>query len=194
MSSAVDIYNQALLMIGENPIVNFDSTDDATNAQKVGAIMYGPIKEQVLRSYPWRSAYKQATLAQLADKPIDPQWDFAFAWPEDALRIVGLVSTTYPHREVITWEVQGRTILTRSQSSVVARYIYDVPEPQMDALLEEALAAKLAMDICYTFNASPERYGQLSNMFAAKLSEARTVDRQEGSHKTFRTDQLTAVR
>ena len=81
MSAPVDIANQALMMLGASPIVSFDDGTVEANSMQVA---YRPAKEQVLRSYPWRCASKSATLAQLADKPVDPRWEFAFSLPEDS--------------------------------------------------------------------------------------------------------------
>lgn len=193
MSSKVAIYNQALLLIGAEPIVNFSAEPGATVEEMVGATMYEPIKSQLLRSYPWRCATKTARLARLADAPVDPNWNIAFAWPNDAIRILSVMPADSRSYAETAWEVEGQTVLT-IEDNMVAKYIYDIPEPQLDAHVEMALVAQLAMDTAYAFTAAQGRESALAQMYANKLSEARTTDRQESSHKKFRTDTLTAVR
>jgi hypothetical protein len=190
MSSAVDISNQALVMLGASPIVSFEDKTIEANALKV---VYGPAKEQILRSYPWRCAMKTATLAQLEDAPISPDWAFAWAWPEDAIRIVRIFEGQYPHNEWPEWEVRGRHIYTK-RAGVIAEYVYDVPEPYLDAHVEMALAAKIAVDLSYTLTASNAREQGLNSLFQLKIQEARTTDRQEASHKRFYIDKLSRVR
>jgi hypothetical protein len=190
MSSAVDIANQALLMLGARPIVSFEDDTTEANALKV---LYPASKGQVLRAYPWRCATKTATLATLADPPVNTEWTHAQAVPEDSIRIIRVIEAAYPNNPSPDWTVEGRTVLTKI-ANVVCEYIYDVPEPQMDFHVQMALAAKVAVDLSYTLTASGPRESQLAQMFEAKLEEARTTDRQEASHKTFTIDQLTTVR
>ena len=190
MSSSVDISNQALIMLGASPIVSFEDKTIEANALK---IVYGPAKDQVLRSYPWRCATKTVTLAQLEEEPVSPEWNYAFAWPKDCIRVIRVYEEQDPNNPWPEWQVEGKTILTK-KANIVAEYIFDVAEPYMDAHVEMALAAKLAMDLSYTLTASNAREGSLSQLFQLKLQEARTTDRQEASHKKIYIDQLSRVR
>ena len=177
-------------MLVAKPIDSFYDGQVEANALQV---LYGPAKGQVLRSYPWRCASKTVTLATLADQPVNPDWAFAHAWPEDAIRIVKVFELQYPHNPEPEWVVEGRTILTKTDN-VAAQYIYDTPEPHLDVHVEMALAAKLALDMSYTLTASNTRESNLYSMFQEKMQEARTTDRQEGSHVKFRIDTLSRVR
>ena len=189
MSSSVDISNQALLMLGAQPIVSFDDQTVEANALQV---LYEPAKAQVLRSYPWRCATKNATLAQLAGDPIPPEWSYAFALPDDSLRILGVYSLDQVRSEA-AWTLEGRSILTR-QANVAARYVYDIEEPLLDGHVEMALAAKLALDLSYTLTGSNNRETAMYQLYDQKLNEARVTDRQEASHRKFRIEQLDTVR
>jgi hypothetical protein len=190
MGSRVNIANQALMMLGASPIVSFD--DGSTEAIAVNTL-YEPAKSQVLRAYPWRCATNAATLALLADAPVNPLYEYAYAWPEDAVRILNIMVDGNRHMTNIAWETQGKTVLANVQN-IMATYVYDVEEPDLDAHVEMALVAKLAMDMCYTLTASNTREGALAQIFEMKLNEARTTDRQEASHKVFGIDQLQQVR
>jgi hypothetical protein len=190
MSSKVDIVNQGLLLLGARPII---SLDDETTEASTAKILYEPAKRQVLRDYPWRCATKVATLARLTETPVDPHWNYAFQWPDDCLRILTIIEMDYPNNPDPTWVVENRKVYTY-KDNIAARYIYNINEPDMDATFEKALALKIALDMCYALTASNTREGQLAQLYAANIEEARIVDRQEGSHKTFSIDQLTKVR
>ena len=177
-------------MLGANPIVSFEDQSVEANALNT---VYEPAKSQVLRSYPWRCATKSATLAELADAPVNPLYDYAFAWPDDAIRILQIRIAGDQYKNDFMWETEGRTVLANYQG-LMASYIYDIPEPQLDAHIEMALAAKLASDLCYTLTGSNSREGTLYQLFGEKLNEARTTDRQEASHKVFIIDNLQQVR
>lgn len=190
MSSKVDIVNQGLVLLGARPVISLD--DESTEAA-VAKVLYEPAKRQVLRDYPWRCATKVATLATLAEKPIDPNYHYQHAWPADCLRVLNIIELGYPNNPDPEWVVEDSKILT-VKNNIAARYIYEISEPQMDAMFEKALAVKMALDMCYSLTASNQRETQLAGMYAGNLEEARIVDRQEGSHKTFSIDQLTRVR
>jgi len=178
------------MMLGASPIVSF--MDNSTEATAVNTL-YGPAKSQVLRSYPWRCATATDTLAMLEDPPGNPLYEYAYAWPERAIRILGVRVSNDRLSYNLVWETQGRTILAQQQD-LLAMYVYDVEEPDMDAHVEMALVAKLALDMCYTLTASNTREGALYQMYEQKLNEARTTDRQEASHKVFGINQLQQVR
>lgn len=193
MPSSVDIANQALYILGALPIV---SMDDNTTEADLMRTMYEPAKQQCLRSYPWRCATKTATLAQLSTPPVNTYWQFQYAWPDDAIRILRVYNLSYPYNiQNMTdeWESNGRTLLAH-QAEVAADYVFDVPEPQMDSHVSMVLVAQLAMDCSYAITGGVSRESQLAKMYDRKLQEARTTDRQEASHKTFRIDSLTAGR
>ena len=108
MSSQVDIANQALMMLGASPIVSFD--DGSTEAVAVNTL-YKPAKSQVLRSYPWRCATSAATLALLEDPPVNPMYEYAYAWPENAIRILDIKQALNFSARALRWVTQGRTVL-----------------------------------------------------------------------------------
>ena len=190
MSSAVDISNQALLILGASPIVSFEDETLEANALKV---LYGPAKKHLLRAYDWNCANKTATLALLDEQPIQPHWTSLHAWPDDALRILEVIEFGHPTYRRVEWEVEGRRIYTRS-NNVAARYIADVPEPMLDPHVESALAGKLALDLSYTLTSDNSRESNVASLYASRLDEARTTDSQERSSRRFRIDTLLHAR
>jgi len=190
VSSKIDICNQALVMLGALPIVSFE---DETTEANVLSIMYPVTRLQLLRSYPWRSATRYATLAKKPEVPLDPNWDLIFAWPDDAVRILRITGNSYPNDPQPRWVSVGMEVYT-CVDDIAAEYIYDIPEPEMDVLMEEALAAKLALAISYTITGSGQRESSLASLYDRKMEEARIVDRQESSHMNFSISTLTDPR
>ena len=182
MSGAIDIANQALVLLGSLPIVSFD--DNTTEANTMNT-MYEPTKLQLLRSYPWRCATRTETLAKLADAPVNTYWQFQFKWPDEAIHMLRVYSQNYPYNiQNMTdeWESNGRTVLTH-KDNVAADYVWNIPEPQMDSHVEMVLAAQLAVDMSYALTG--KRDGQLVQDYGRKLEEARPqIDRKRHTRRS----------
>jgi hypothetical protein len=190
MNSPVDIANQALIILGEKQIVSFD---DGTTAANIMSVMYEPVKRNVLRMHEWGCATRVSRLALLQDAPVDPYWHFAYAKPDETIRIIDVFSDgicRYNRRE---WQVEEDVIVSRI-GNAIARYTYDIPEPKLDAHVEALLVARLALDTAYSITASNTREGNLTALYKEKLMEARTTDNLEGSHEYLRTDTLQNAR
>ena len=190
MSSAVDIANQSLLQLGSSQIISFD--DESVEASACKAL-YPVAKKQVLRSYPWRCATRVETLALSSTTPVDPTWSYQYAVPSDSLRILEAMVVSDEGYFSPNWVIEGGFIMT-SQKNIAARFIKNIPEPELDVHVEMALAAKLAMDLSYSLTASQSREASLYQMYETKLNEARITDRSEGSHKKFKITTLDIVR
>lgn len=190
MSDKVAISNQALVMIGASPIVSFD--DETIEAITLNTL-YDASKRQLLRSYDWNCAAKTVQLATLSTTPINPFWKYTQAWPADAIRIIEIIEMSTPNFHRTEWAVEGRTVLTQV-NTVAARYVADIPEAELDAHVEMALAAKLAMDLAYALTASISRESSSMAQFQARIFEAMTTDSQERSHEVFRIDTLNNAR
>ena len=167
----VGIANMALTMIGEEPITSLG--EDNKPARFCNA-NYNNVRQQVLRAGRWNSATKRATLAQLAD---DPAWGFTrqFQLPSDFIR---LTESQEPKEK---WRIQGRKYLT-DLSTVQIAYVFDLTDvTEMDSTLQDAIAAKLAAEICVALTGNRELMRDVSTVYRDKLAEARYQDAQEGS-------------
>lgn len=190
MSSKVDIANQALSLLGSKPIISFD--DRSTEANALNTI-YEPTKRNVLRMHEWGCCTKTSTLALLADAPVDTYWHYAYALPENVIRILEVFTNGINRYNRNDWDIEGQTIISRIPNAV-ARYTVEVSEPALDSHVEALLVARLAFDLAYPLTSSNTREQNLGAMFQAKLDEARTTDNLEGSHTVFRIDRLALVR
>ena len=74
----------------------------------------------------------------------------------------------------------GRVLLTDEATAKIL-YIARVTDPTLfDAMFVETLTSKLAVDLAYAITGSAQLQAQMEKMYQAKLSEARSVDGQEG--------------
>ena len=188
MSSQVDIANQALVMLGEKKIISFDDETQVASAVKT---MYAPCKSFVLRSYDWNCSVKTVVPAMLNETPLG--WDYAFAWPEDALRVIDVIDPNQPYQSNMEWEIEGKKIYTDVKNPYI-RATFIVSEPELDAHVERTLVMALARDLSYAITADNGREQNMDALFEKALMEAKTTDAQERSHKVFRIDQLSRVR
>jgi len=85
MSNAIDICNMALSHIGSPRIQAFtDRTKQGFDCD----LHYEPVRDSVLRAFPWNFAKKRKVLA-LSDNTISG-WTYAYAYPTDCLRAMDI--------------------------------------------------------------------------------------------------------
>lgn len=171
--SVVAICNRALDTLGADPIT---SLEDTSKAARLCQRNYEISRDAVLRAYPWNCAMGRASLAALTDTPA-----FGFAYyyqvPDDFLRLWRLQDED---EGVVKWRLEGRRIATDQAAPLLIVYAQVVTDPaQFDALLVDALAARLAADIAFSLVGSQQAQAQAWDVYRAKLAEARQIDAQE---------------
>ena len=185
-TSIVSICNTGLDLLGAESITSL--ADDSKQA-RFCARNYERVRDAVLRAYPWNCALARSSLAALAETPA---WGYAnqFQLPEGpeppyALRVLSI------NGEVdfaLTYKIEGRKILTDVAAPLEILYIARIEDPALfDALLIDAIAARLALDAAYPLSGSVSLAQAMSQAYAEKLAEARQVDAQEGSPDAFIT-------
>ena len=170
-TDAVGIANMALTLIGQEPILSL--TEDNKDARFVNA-NYNNVRQQVLRAGRWNSATKRATLAVLATAPA---WGFTrqFQLPSDFLR---MGEAQEPKEK---WRIEGQLFLS-DLTTVQITYVHDLTDVSiMEATLQDAIAAKLAAEICIALTGNRDLMRDVTAIYQAKLAEARYMDAQEGS-------------
>jgi hypothetical protein len=179
MSSVVAICNRALDMLGADPVT---SLDDDTKAARLCARNYEPVRDAVLRAYPWNVAVRRASLAALADAPA---WGYGrqFQLPEgpDPEPCLRLLTIDGESEFGLRYKVEGRRILTDAAAPLRILYIARVSDPAaLDPMLADAIATRLAADLSYSLTASAALGQTLMSIYQAKLAEARMTDAEEG--------------
>jgi hypothetical protein len=177
--SQVKISNIALSLLGE-PLLT--SLAEETKAARLVDLRYDDVRDAVLRAHPWNCATKRAVLTSLATAPTYG-FTTAYSLPSDFLRLVETDKRTNNFR------IEGRTILV-DYSPVNIKYIYRVTDvSEMDDLLRQTIAARLAAEMALPLTADAERMTALWQQYQNKLSEARFVDAVEAPTDGFLTNE-----
>jgi hypothetical protein len=177
--------------LGDDPITAL--TDDTERARLCNSF-YEPSRDLVLRSHPWNFAITRATLAQLSDTPAY-EYSYQYALPTDpyCLRVLEMQYKDYVFK-IEHYASQGRVLLT-NESTAKILYIAKVTDTaQFDSMFVDVLTAKLAVDLAYPVTNSVKLQDQMQKLFQQKLSEARSVDGQEGFIDDLVSDTFTDFR
>lgn len=184
MTSKTEIANRALEILGDSPVL--DITDNNARA-KACARAYEPVRRAELRAHTWNFAIRRQKLA--ADTAA-PAFDFArqFTLPGDCLRFL-------PPSDSCDWTPEGRKILTDDAAPLPLRYVGDENDPNnFDALFVEALAAKLALEVCETVTGSSSKKADAKEAYAAAIALAKRTNAFEQPAQEFPEDDWLLAR
>ncbi len=186
-TSDVAICNLALTYLGDSSITAL--TDNTDRARACNA-HYANCRDQVLRMHPWNSSLVRTSLAALSDSPAW-EWSYQFTLPTDPYCLRVLEVENLDDRE---WAVEGRFIMS-DQSTLNIKYISRVTDvSEMDPLLIDVIALKLAHTIAFRITGSVQRQTDAMQTFRLTLREARMMDGQEGAPPDIYSDHFAAVR
>lgn len=196
-TSDVDICNRALDALGADPIASLD--DDTTSARRCKR-QYPLARDAVLRGYEWNCALRRASLPAEEAAP-DHGYLYAYNLPAGGsepycLRVVEIegerdfgTSPGLGGEDKALYKVEGRQILTDQGSPLNILYIARVEDAsQYDALLADAIAARLRADLAYAFTGSPRVQEEAQKAFREILAEARRADAREGAAEPLVAD------
>lgn len=171
--STVAICNRALDFLGADPIMAL--TDNSKPARLMNR-NFALVRDAVLRAYPWHCATARASLPALSAAP---QWGYTkqYQVPTDFLRMLRIdIEGEFDYR------VEGRAILTDLSAPLNILYTARITDPALfDPLLADAIAARLAADLCYTITGSSQGQSNVQGIYRTILAEARAADAQEGT-------------
>ncbi|MBU1248424.1 MAG: hypothetical protein KKB70_06990 [Proteobacteria bacterium] len=174
-TSVIEICNNALQDLGEDTIT---SLTDNNKCARLCNQRWRATRDAVLRAHPWNCAMSQEELPASTIAPVW-KWDYQFQLPADFLRIVRVVNSE--EREISNWEVQGKIILCDEEAPLYISYIRREIDPQQyDALLSEALSARMSAALAYPLTGSTSLAQAFWDIYREKTLEARGVDAREG--------------
>tara|TARA_R110002051_G_scaffold114232_2_gene186804 strand:+ start:154 stop:735 length:582 start_codon:yes stop_codon:yes gene_type:complete len=191
MATEVSICSNALRRLGDDPITSL--TDDTERARLCNAF-YTPARDAVLRLHPWNFAITRAALAQLSAAPAYG-FSYQYALPTDpyCLRVLGMEYEDYIFK-IENVETHGRVLLT-DESTAKILYVARITDPTVfDSMFVDVLTAKLSVDLAYPVTNSTNLQDKLQKLYQAKLSEARSIDGQEGFIDDLVSDTFTNFR
>lgn len=162
MASSIEICNDALTMLSQEPVM---ALDDTTKASRLCKQRYEPVRDALLRSYPWSFAMKREILARDLESPAFGYAN-AYSLPVDCVRVVSINDRTQE------WQVEGRKVLTNADR-VNLRYIRKVEDPnEMDAMFRECLTLKLAADMCMSLTSNIDLKSMYEQLLERKINLA----------------------
>ncbi len=178
--SATSICNIGLIALGEPPLA---SLADNRKAAIICGARYDQIRREVLRSYVWNCAKKQAQLAAAANAP-PFTYANAYPLPPDFIRMVDL-----PENDEAAWEVVGPNLLTDEGSPLDVLYGFDLIDPtKFDPLLSTIIGLAMAVDLCEPLTGSLAKRDRVLAMIEGKLNAGRLASSQENSSREFDED------
>lgn len=171
MSSKINIINQAMSKLGEEPL---ETLSDDTKQARAAVLIYDDKRDYLVQEHLWNFAMKRASLPSLT---ATPEWgyDFAYQVPTDSLRIISV-----EFQDDGAWEVEGQTIVTDATSPINVKYVSQITdENQMTAQFREAFASLLAVELAEDLVKTSTVKEGLQREYLAKLRIARSMDGAE---------------
>ena len=177
MATDVSICSNALRRLGDDPITSL--SDDTERARLCNAF-FPDARDHILRSHTWNFAITRATLSRLTAQPAYG-FNYMYALPTSpyCLRVLEMEYPDYIFK-IENDPTNGRVLVT-DEGSAKIMYIARVTNASLyDAMFVDVLTAKLAVDLSYAVTGSTALQAQMDKMYQQKLSEARSIDGQEG--------------
>lgn len=188
--SQVTIWNRALQKLGAKRV---SSTTTDTVSGRACQACYDSLLEAELRKHPWNFAIKRAQLAADADAPEFGR-SASFPLPSDFLRLI----RPYPEQNslAIDYVIEAeKKIVTNLGTPLNIRYIAKITDPnKMDSLFREALAAKMAIEMCEELSQSSTKKESLKDDYTDVIREARRANAFDKVAMVSPTDEWIEVR
>lgn len=175
--TALDICNAALLELGKTPIPGIDRL--GTDAQRMCAMWYHPIRREALCLAVWRFAAGEYKLL-----PSGPAVDgrHQYNLPDDCIRVLGV------YLQPEDWMLQGRTIWAATNGRAIrCDLVRDTEDleaapPAFVRLLTVMLARRLTP--CLLGHIPPDLYTRLDNEKIAIVEAVRPTLREYREYVT----------
>lgn len=188
MAEKINICNQALLLLGEPYIASFE---EKTVSGRACATVYQTARNSVLTDIKPNFATKRS--AELAASSTPP-FEYVSAWglPQDCEEVLSAWSGGSKFKE---WRVEGSEILT-NVSGVRVRYVSIAAdlEARMQGVFVEALAAYVAVKLCYAITNARAKLPDMLSLYTMLSDKARTQYGQESGEQKADNSQLLLVR
>jgi hypothetical protein len=186
MTTAVSISSNALLVLGAQPINDFN--EDADRA-RLASNLYAPARDLLLRSHPWNCAIKRVILSPDTDAPAFG-YSYQFTLPGDWLRPLSVGD----YGEEIDFRTEGRKLLA-DDSVLKLRYVFrNDQESTWDTMLIDAMTKTMSATMAYAITQSTRKEEIEFKKLEMALKQARAVDGQDDPPETLGDFRLLAAR
>jgi hypothetical protein len=170
-ATPVSICSNALLMLGDNPIADFN---EGTDRARLASNTWPTARDYVLRRHPWNCAIKRVALAPDDTAPVF-DFNYQFTLPSDWLRTlsVGLEGDRPRYRME-----SGKILMDDNVCRL--RYVWRNENPATwDSMLVMAMTRVMRAVFSYPITQSGSLEQLIESELRAVLQETRTVDGTE---------------
>lgn len=199
MSSETSICNLALSYLGKN---NIEDLSDAGTEARACRQFYAHNRDTLLQAYPWRSAGKTISLAELTnDRP--GQWAYCYQRPTDCLKIRWVrreFSLTDACPQTLQQEIMNPfdwegTKIYCNLSPAFLRYTFKLTDPtKFSPLLIDAMAQHLAVRLAMPLTRDPKVRADAYALALEMQARAQEADANEVRETTDVDSELIEVR
>lgn len=189
MASRVDIANRALQKVGAARISSFDEGSREASAVKAA---YDMVRDAELQRNLWTFSIKRAELAADSAAPAFGR-TYQYSLPADYVRKAPLDPSMAPMPDDLLFE--GRKVLTNDAGPLLIRYVSnDFSDETVDPLFAEALAAKLAVEVCEELTQSGAKREALSSDYLFAITQAKSINSIQAGPRAPEIDEWVYVR
>lgn len=188
VTSEVQIVNSALAKIG---VERISALTDEVSRARILAEQYPITRDALIRSHPWNFAIAYASLNLITPKPPEVfEYGYVFDLPSDCTRIFNV-----DLGDGAKWEEIDGHRLAAHESVVAIKYIKRVVDvTKFDDNFIEALAWRLAADVCYLLTKNTSLADSTDKKANDYLRPTRSYDAQVGSVRRVVADTFITSR
>jgi len=160
-------------MVGARRITSLN--EDSVEA-RLCLDFYDNVRDEMLRSHPWKFATKRAALVEVANEEPAFGFDHYFQLPTDCIRVLKVEGD-----ESLPWTVEGTYLLTDDETATI-KYVARITQVGMfDPGFTQALTLKLAYKLSFPLVQSTTLRQSLMVEYNDAIRTARSFNGQEGA-------------
>jgi hypothetical protein len=169
----VSICNQALGRIGAEYISSL--SEDTSNARHC-SVVYDDTLLEMLESDNWAFAVKRGKPAPVSDDTLYPGWDYAYALPNDLVRLVDIEGVSSRKARI-----EGNTLLCTEKDPILVYISQPESANNFTPLFTQAFALRLAVKLAAAIKKSRQLEQQLLGEFYQVYQQARGREADEST-------------
>ena len=183
MPSDVEICNIALSRVAHSqPIA---SLTEKSKAAELCRMFYGPMRELVLRAFPWPFAESLVALADIGTPA--PGWAYRYRYPSECLKVRNIVvpgqRRTMTSDQLIPYKIgydDGGRVIHTDQPGAVCRFTFKIEDATFfDAQFADALAWRVAMELALPLSSKADLQQFSTQQYNLAMSLAKGAAFQE---------------
>ena len=147
--TSTDIANLALILIGEQPIMDMENPTDKQG--RTCKAMFEFAKKDAFNKHPWACLLHRVTLPA---NSISPAFGFAYSYtlPEDCIRLYRIIDPETNEPVDFEYKVEGNNILCDEEAPIYIQYVRDTDNyttlhPHVYNVFVHVLAEKIAIPV-----------------------------------------------